>query len=108
MPTPSSSSEQEPRSPRDSTGLARLLGVVLLTLCALGGYFAIAAEYLDEDAYGPADHALVTGLRLLAGACAIPSFACVLVMLNLRDQAIMRDQDAARESSAPPSGQPRS
>jgi hypothetical protein len=92
-------SGDEPRPQGNGSMLGRLLGLTALTLVALSGYFLIAAQYLDSHAYAPADHALVTALRVLAGACAIPAFVCGVAYLDLRDKAIMRAQDAARKSS---------
>jgi hypothetical protein len=69
------------------------------TLCLLTGYFAIAAQYLDGEASAPADHALVTLLRVLAGACAIAALVFGLALLNVRDAEIMRAQRAARDAS---------
>jgi hypothetical protein len=82
--------------------LRRLLGLTCLTLCVLTGYFAITAQYLDGSAYAPPDHALVTGLRVLAGACAIAALVFGLSFLNLRDEAIMRSQRAARDGAVEP------
>jgi hypothetical protein len=92
-------SEGRPRPQRNGSMLGRLLTLISLTLVALSGYFLIAAQYLDGRAYAPADHALVTALRVLAGACAIPAFVCGVAYLDLSDKAIMRAQDAARKSS---------
>ncbi len=75
--------------------LRRLLGLTCLTLAVLTGYFAITAQYLDGSAYAPAEHALVTALRVLAGACGIAGLVFGLAFLNLRDEAIMREQRAA-------------
>jgi hypothetical protein len=85
--------------------LTRLLGLTSLTLCVLTGYFAITAQYLDGSAYAPADHALVTGLRVLAGACAMPALVFGLSFLNWRDEAIMRAQRAARDAAAERTGE---
>jgi hypothetical protein len=78
--------------------LKRLLGLTSLSLWVLAVYFAIAAQYLDGDAHVSADHALVTALRVLAGGCAIPALAFGLSFFNLRDEAIMRAQRAAKEA----------
>jgi hypothetical protein len=92
------------RPQKDTTMLTRLLGLTSLTLCLLAGYFAITAQYLDGHTNAPADHALVTGLRVLAGACAIPALVFGGSFLNLRDEANMRAQRAAKAAAVERTG----
>lgn len=80
--------------------LARVLSLISVTLGVLALYFAITSQVLAGGADTPADTALVTGLRIVAGACAIAAISFGLVFLNLRDEAHMRGQRAAKESGA--------
>ena len=87
---------------RDTSALVPMLGLVTLVFCGLTVYFLGAAESLAGNSYAPAHQALVTALRVLAGACAIPALVLGLSFLNRRDEAIMRAQraaDGARSSS---------
>ncbi len=84
-----------------SSMLLRVVGMASLVLCALTVYFAAAAEYLDETALAAADHALVRGLRVVAGACAVAGFIVGTWALTRRDEAIMRAQQAARDAQRP-------
>lgn len=80
---------------KDMSVVRRVFGLASLSLWLLTLYFPIVAHYLAKNAYAPADYALVTGLRVLAGACAIPALIFSMSFLHLRDQAIMRAQQAA-------------
>ena len=84
--------EGQPRSQQESTTLLRLMGVISLLLGTLTVYFAAIAEHLDDQALAAADHALVRGLRVVAGACAISGLVIGIFVLNRRDEAIMQAQ----------------
>ena len=76
--------------------LLRIVGMLSLVACALAVYFACVAAYLDGSASTPADQALVRGLKVVAGACALSGFAVGVYVLARRDEAILEAQDSAR------------
>ena len=84
----------------------RLFGLTSLVSWLLAGYFGLTAQYLEGTAVVAADHALVTGLRVLAGACAIPACVFGLSFLNSHDAAIMVAQRAANGASDEPTAGP--
>ncbi|MFC7725435.1 hypothetical protein ACFQW6_09970 [Nocardioides sp. GCM10028917] len=86
------------RERRESPSAVRLTGVATLVLCALTLYFAAIAMYLDKTASSAIDQALASAVRIALGACAISGLVSGAFLLNWRDQAIMRAQQAARNS----------
>jgi ABC-type branched-subunit amino acid transport system permease subunit len=78
--------------------LVRMLGLASLIFFALTAYFVAVALYLDGHVYGEVDRALVTGLRVLAGASAVPAVICGFSALHIRDRAILRAEAVAREA----------
>jgi hypothetical protein len=99
----STSDEERPEKQEPSEGerpvqpmLLRVVGMFSLVVCGLAVYFAGVSEYLDESAVAAADHALVRGLRVVAGACAISGFAVGMFVLTRRDEGSLEAKENPR------------
>ena len=83
---------------RESPIALRVMGVATLVLCALTLYFGAVTVYLDGTESSAIDRALTSAVRIALGACAISGLVSGVFLLNWRDQATMRAQQAARDA----------